>query len=180
MKTLFLGGHGQWNISDGYTQVPVGCTISFYTDFSKNMFTSDMKDIMKGTYGGSVQQKIEQYKKCPNYTLSADPASHQECKDILVARNNANLGLLMFSAGPSWTLQRIFEKIAKNKLKVDMVWCACRFTGLNDAGGKAIGVNAAQGTWGNRNNLGNLVTPGGNPDTLFYFNPTSKVVKNLT
>lgn len=160
-------------------EVPKGCSISFYTKFSKNMFTSDMKDIMRGTYPGSVQQKTEQYKTCPNYTLSADPVSFQECQNILIARQNANLCLIMFPSGPSHTLDNIFRSIERNNITIDMIWCACRYTGLKDAGGKAIGMNAAHGTWGDRNNLGKLVPPGGNPDTLFYFNPTSKAVSHL-
>jgi hypothetical protein len=180
MKTVYLGGHGAWTIKDGYAEVPKGCTISFYTEFSKNMFTSDMKAIIGGTFNGSVKQKIEQYKTCPNYTLSPDSVSYAECRTLLLARNDANLSLVMFPSGPDWTLKSIFEWASKGRIAADFIWCACRFTGLKDEGGKAIGVNGAQGTWGDRDNLGNLLPPGGNPNPdLFFFNATTKIVKNL-
>lgn len=180
MKTIYLGGHGEWNMSDGYVELPKGCSISFYTEFSKNMFTSDMKDIIKGKFKGSVKSKIEQYKTCNNYTLHPDPANCTECRQILSDRNDSNLALVMFAGGRAWTLKEIFAWATEERLAVDFIWCACRFTGLKDAGGKAVGVNAAQGTWGDRDNQGKLVAPGGGQDPdLFYFNPTTKIVKNL-
>ena len=181
MKTIYLAGHGDWKIKDEYVQVPAGCSISFYTDSSKNMFTSDMKDIIRGTYNGSVRQKVEAFKNCPNYTLNPDGASYNECKQIIISRNDPNLGLIMYPSGPSWTLKQIFDYVSKKGLSFEFIWCCCRFTGLKDAGGKAVGVNGAQGTWGDRDNTGKLVAPGtgSDPSNLYYFNPTSNQVKNL-
>lgn len=176
MTTTYLAGHGEWSLANGYTAVPKGCSISFYTEAHKNMFTADMKAVIGGTYGGSVQLKVDEYKSCPNYTLHADPVSHQACKALLLGSNQPGLSLVMFSAGGPFTLAQIFDAFSKKQLATDFVWCACRYTILKDVGGKAIGVNGAQGSFGNRNNLGQLVL-GGNDN--FYFNPTGHVVKNL-
>ena len=179
MNTIYLAGHGTWNMADGYAEVPKGCSISFYTEFSKNMFTSDMKEVIGGTFQGAVKLMVGAYKTCPNYTLSADSASLDACRALLLARNNTNLSLVMFGSGPDMTLKEIFADAKARDLASDFIWCACRHTGLRDAGGKAIGVNGAQGTWGDRDNLGNLLPPGGAATDLFYFNATTKIVKNL-
>ena len=49
----------------------------------------------------------------------------------------------------------------------NLVWCACRYTELKDVGGKKVGVNGAQGTYGDRDNQGNV----GAGD--IFFNPTT-------
>ncbi len=170
MTTTYLAGHGQWNLSNGYAKVPPGCSVTFYTEFSKNMFTADMKAIIGGTFGGTPKLTVEQFKTCPNYTLSGDPVSLVACQQLLAQRNDPNLAMIMFAAG-QFSLSQIFEYFDTQRIETDFVWCACRYTALKDSGGKSVGVNAAQGTYGDRNNLGkfsaNLGTEG------FYFNPSN-------
>ena len=38
-RKIFLSGHGGWEPSQGYTKLPKGCKIHFYTHFAKNMMT---------------------------------------------------------------------------------------------------------------------------------------------
>ena len=38
---VVIGGHGGWTPADGYTKVPKGCSIAFYTEFSKAMSGED-------------------------------------------------------------------------------------------------------------------------------------------
>lgn len=178
MKTLFIAGHGAWDISNGYTCVPRGCSISFYTEFSKSMFSRDMIEIMSGTYRGTIQQRVEEYKACPNYTIHPDPDKYQGSHYIVNQRGN-NYRLLMNGGGPPTTLSEIFYGLSQNNIQLDMVFCTCRNTMLKDRGGRSVGFNAAQGTWGDRNSSGQLVLSGGDPDKLFFFRLTNALVKNL-
>lgn len=170
MSITYLAGHGQWNLRDGYTEVPAGCTITFYTEFSKNLFTADMKAIIGGTFAGTPKLVVWEYRSCPNYVLSGDSVSLAACQQLLTGRNDPNLGLIMFATGER-KLSDLFADYKARSAHTDFIWCACRYTSLHDAGGKAVGVNAAQGTYGDRNNLGqaaaNLGTDG------YYFNPST-------
>jgi hypothetical protein len=170
MSTTFLAGHGQWNITDGYAEVPKGCSITFYTEFSKNLFTADMKAIIGGTFTGTPKLVVEEYRSCPNYLLSGDSVSLVACQQLLLGRNDPNLGLIMFNNGQV-RLSEIFAYFKKQNTQTHFIWCACRYTNLKDMGGKTIGVNAAQGTYGNRNNLGQLANNLGTDG--FYFNPST-------
>jgi hypothetical protein len=148
MATVFLAGHGSWATADGYTMVPRGCSIEFYTENAKNMFTTDMFDIVKGTYSGSSASKVSQFGSCPNYRLFPDIVNKTKLQQDLQA--GARLYMTDDAAGKP--LSDIFGQFPEG---TDFVWACCRFNTLRDAGGKSVGVNAGQGAAG------------------YYFNPST-------
>jgi len=172
MPTVYLAGHGSWNIAeDGFAVVPRGVTVTFYTESMKNMFTDDMFAIIAGTYKGEVKQLYEPGSQVPNYTLYPDTVNEARCRQILKARverlrvhsgRTPPLGLMMPVAGQKSLLSQLMSIMAPG---TNLIWSACRFTELADTGGKSVGVNGAQGTYGNRDKQGRL-GPGD-----IYFNP---------
>ena len=179
MKILFIAGHGEWKISNGYCYLPRGCSISFYTEFSKSMFSLDMIEILKGTYRGGIQQRIEQFQSCPNYTIHPDPEKFLGCHDIIKQRNAPNYRLMMNGDGPPMTLSSIFNSLSLYNIQLDMIFCSCRNTILRDTGGRSIGFNAAQGTWGDRDCNGRFTLTGNSPSDLFLFRLTYAFAHHL-
>ncbi|MGE5451963.1 MAG: putative adhesin [Acidobacteriota bacterium] len=179
MTTIFLAGHGEWNIREnGFTKVPRGITVQFYTLNQKNMFTSDMLSIIEGTYTGTVADIYTEGMDVPNYTLHPDTVNEPTCRAKMKVRNDPDCGLLMVVPGQVSTLEKLMKIMRPG---TTAVWCACRYNGLNDVGGKRLGVNGAQGTYGDRSAQGQLGKPGANPTERFYFNSTSSTpkIKNL-
>jgi hypothetical protein len=163
MSTVFLAGHGSWNVKDnGFCVVPKGVTVTFYTESMKNMFTTDMFAIIGGTFTGEVKQFYEPGSQVPNYTLYPDTQNEAQCRQIIKARNDKNFGLLMTVNGQVSDLKRLMSIMGPG---TSIVWCACRYTELKDVGGKSVGVNGAQGSYGDRSSEGKL-GPG-----EYYFNP---------
>lgn len=164
MPNVFLAGHGSWNIkANGFTRVPKNVVVTFYTEPMKNLFTADMLAIIGGTYQGEVKDVYEPGSSIPDYTLYPDTVNEPKCRELIRARNDKDHGLLMVLAGKTSTLGRLMSIMAPG---TNLVWCACRYTELRDVGGKSIGVNAAQGTYGNRDAQGRFSSEG-----AFYFNP---------
>ena len=172
MPMVYLAGHGSWDIkTNGFATVPNGVSVTFYTESMKNLFTSDMFAIISGTYTGEVKQVFEPGSQVPNYTLHPDTTNEARCRHLLKtrvdkARTDAGvapkLGLMMPIAGQTSTLGKLLSIMQPG---TNVVWCACRYTELKDVGGKSVGVNGAQGTYGNRDKQGKL----GRGD--IYFNP---------
>jgi hypothetical protein len=172
MATVYLAGHGSWDVkSNGFTIVPKGLSVTFYTESMKNLFTGDMFSIISGSYKGEVKQIYDSAAQVPNYTLHPDTKNEAKCRQLLKARVDKarvhagaapKLGLMMPIAGQTTTLAKLMSIMGPG---TNVVWCACRYTELADTGGKSVGVNGAQGTYGNRNAEGKL----GKGD--IYFNP---------
>lgn len=172
MAMVYLAGHGSWDIkSNGFVTVPKGVSVTFYTEAMKNLFTADMFSIISGTYTGDVKQLYEPGAQVPNYTLHPDTVNEARCRQLLKARVDKyrkdagatpKIGLMMPIAGQTTTLGKLLGIMGPG---TNVVWCACRYTELKDVGGKSVGVNGAQGSFGNRDNQGNI-GPGD-----IYFNP---------
>lgn len=174
MPTVYLAGHGSWNVkANGFTTVPKSVTVTFYTESMKNMFTADMFSIIAGTYKGEVKQFYESGSQIPNYTLYPDTINEAKCRQLLKERVERRrrqegaapkLGLMMVVAGQTSTLEKMMSIMAPG---TNCVWCMCRYTELADVGGKTVGVNGAQGTFGNRDAQGKLGVG------AYYFNPSN-------
>jgi len=136
----FLAGHGSWSTKDGYTAVPKGCTLTFYTKNAKNMFTSDMFAVIEGSFTGEPDQVVGSYGSVPNLRLFPDLANEGACK----AKCPADAIVYMHQYSGGYTLADIF-RIIKPGDAYDFVWACCRFNDLTDVGGKDMGVNAAEG-----------------------------------
>lgn len=176
MPTVYLAGHGSWDVkSNGFTTVPRGICVSFYTEAMKNMFTADMFSILEGKYTGDIKQFYEPGSQIPNYTLYPDPTNEPRCRQLIKARKDQNIGLLMVIPGQTSTMKKLMSIMAPG---ANVIWCACRYTELKDVGGKSIGVNAAQGAYGTRDAQGTIISnerknrlSDKEQKSLYYFNP---------
>ncbi len=163
MPTVYLAGHGSWNVKgNGFTVVPKGVCVTFYTESMKNMFTADMFSLIQGTFKGEVKQLYEPGSQIPDYTLYPDTANEPKCRQLIKARNDPGCGLLMVVAGQTSSLKKLMSIMAPG---TNLVWSACRYTELADVGGKSVGVNGAQGTFGDRDAQGKVGSG------AYYFNP---------
>jgi len=164
MSTVYLAGHGSWNIKEGgFTTVPKGVCITFYTDSNKNMFTGDMFSLISGKYTGEVRQFYREGSQVPNYTLYPDTQNEPKCRQLIKDRHDKNFGLLMVVNGQTSNLKKLMSIMGQG---TNIVWACCRGSELNRVGGRTIGVGGAQGTYGNRDGQGKPDLNGFN-----YFNP---------
>jgi hypothetical protein len=141
-KHIFLSGHGGWKPKNGYTQVPKGCQINFYTNFAKNLITGMEHQILAGTYN-TIDRTIAEYKSCPNMQLSEQPDDWTTtAKAKLALRNDPNC-LLLESPHEGIALADLFEAWTTGNLPgVEFHWLACQTLGLKPVGGRASGLNA--------------------------------------
>jgi len=141
-RHIFLSGHGGWKPDQGYTQVPKGCRIHFYTNFAKNLITGMEYQILEGTYN-TIDRTIEEYMSCPNMKLSAQDGSWTTKSENSLAKRNDPNCLLLPSPPEGITLAELFKGWTENSLPgVDFHWMACQTLGLNKVGGRSFGLNA--------------------------------------
>ena len=142
MKQVFLSGHGGWTPQQGYTQVPKGCKINFYTHFAKNLITGMEYKILEGSYN-EIERTIEEYKQCPNMKLSGQEASWtQKSKDKLKGRTDIDWALLTPPEKGFYSLSSVFKYFAEKRESVEFHWMACQTLGLKQVGGRGFGLNA--------------------------------------
>lgn len=142
MKQVFLSGHGGWTPDKGYTAVPAGCKINFYTDFAKLLMTDMEYQILDGTYS-DVERTIEEFKQCPNMTLYAQATSWtEESKKRLQSRNDIDWALVTLGGNKRIQLSSVFKYFANKQENAEFHWLACQDLGLKAVGGQDHGVNA--------------------------------------
>ena len=142
MRQIFLSGHGGWTPKQGYTSVPKGCKINFYTHFAKNLITGMEYQILEGKYT-EIERTIDEFNQCPNMILSGQEASWTErSKNKLKHRNDIDWGLITPPEHGRYALSQIFAYYEKKQEAVELHWMACQTLGLKSAGGSAVGVNA--------------------------------------
>lgn len=164
MSTVYLAGHGSWDIKEGgFTTVPKGVCVSFYTDSNKNMFTTDMFSLISGTYSGEVRQLYREGSQVPNYTLYPDTQNEPQCRQLIKDRHDRDFGLLMVIGGQTSNLKKLMSIMGPG---TNVIWACCRGSELTRVGGRTVGVGGAQGTYGDRDGQGNPDENGFN-----YFNP---------
>lgn len=136
-KQVFLSGHGGWKPKNGFTQVPKGCKINFYTSFAKNLITGMEYMILEGTYT-TVDRTIDQFMSCPNMQLSAQPDDWtRTSKEKLATRHDADCILLPSPPG-GLSLAGLFELWMHEDLPpVEFHWLACQTRGLKQVGGRS-------------------------------------------
>jgi len=140
-KKYFLSGHGGWEPKDGYTTVPKGCTVVFYTDFAKCLMTGAEHQILAGTYN-KVERTVEEFKLTPNMVLHPQPADWtQTARKKLALRNDKDCRLITVKRKAS--LEELFKiLVGPNDTDIEFHWMACQALELNEVGGFASGVNA--------------------------------------
>ena len=148
-KHLFVSGHGGWKPDYGYTQVPRGLQVNFYTHFAKNLMTGMEYKILAGTYT-EKDRSIGQYSQCPDMRVSGQP-------DDWTAKSEANLSTAFWGAeaavigvpeGEAAHLSELFSAMSGHMSDagitetIEIHWLACSTLQLKKAGGSKFGVNA--------------------------------------
>ena len=146
MQHLFLSGHGGWKPGYGYTQVPRGITVRFYTDFAKNLMTGMEYNILDGSYT-TVAREVGEFMQCPNMQISGQD-------DAWTARSEARLNQVYWGdesmvvgvpEGQSGKLNQFFERLKDTMSQGDegvIHWLACSTLQLKQVGGRLHGLNA--------------------------------------
>lgn len=139
-KQVFLSGHGGWKPAQGFTQVPRGCRVHFYTDFAKNLITGMEYRILNGSWT-TISRTVQEFMSCPDMLLSPQDATWTaRSRRELAARNDPNCFLLVAPPGGR-RLSEIFRNV-KAGVGYDFHWMACQTLGLTKVGGRAHGLNA--------------------------------------
>jgi len=144
--TIFLPGHGGWEVKDGFFDMPKGTTVKFYSQSSKLLQFSDVELILEGTYTGEVDTLVEEFKNAQNMTLHPPDVGWDAKYSAALAKN------------PDAANCRVHTVTTPTKLKAladlykgcNLVWSCCRCLMLNPtARGANSGVNATEtvGGW---------------------------------
>jgi hypothetical protein len=142
MKQVFLSGHGGWTPKQGYTNVPKGCKINFYTNFAKNLITGMEYQILDGSYT-NIDRTINEYMQCPNMLLSGqDKSWTDKSKERLKNRNDIDWALITPPEKGRHMLSSIFAYFETKSEAVEFHWLACQTLQLKQVGGRAHGLNA--------------------------------------
>jgi putative adhesin Stv-like protein len=138
MARVFICGHGGWGPKDGYTFVPKGSSIIFYTAGGHTMRSSDVGRLLKGTYAGKPDCSLGSFRSCPDMRLYPDDA---DCKAESEQNKPDNAELYFTNVPGGVKLSQIFGA----KPNSEFVWACCRAYALSDSGkGDTYGMRIAR------------------------------------
>jgi hypothetical protein len=148
MPHIFISGHGGWKPEYGFTQVPRGVKVHFYTHFAKNLMTDMEYRILDGSFTDK-DRTIEEYAQCPNMRASGQPDSWTETSENKL--NKAVWGndsmVVGVPEGDAANLAELFKELDVLMNGVDETleihWLACSTVQLKQVGGRSHGLNAA-------------------------------------
>ena len=157
-KVIVFSGHGGWNPSDGFTQLPGKCQIKYYTMNAKCLSDGLGGDIDRGRVAGlEPDQEDGAFCTTPNMRLYPPHGLHIRkpsgnwhtlTYNSAVPSDDKNIQLTIqdrFKDGV--TLEKLIEYLDSALIGFDVtfLWAACRALGLKETPfGQAIGVNACQ------------------------------------
>ena len=147
MAHVFLSGHGGWHPKLGYTKVPAGCSVNFYTHFAKLLITGMEYRILRGDYN-QVESNFPQFSMVPNMKLYGQPEAWTQKSENELQSNAWGANAMIYALDDEddeTTLSEIFAEINENpRLPEDLEfhWLACSEVQLRKAGGADIGFNA--------------------------------------
>jgi hypothetical protein len=132
----------------GYTTVPKGCSISFYTHFAKLLNWSMVEQILDNNYLGELERTIGPFGTVPNLQLSSlTQDQYQRAFDKVAVS-----GLVLVSLPPAppvirTTLEKAMAWCVENiGSELDFRWLCCQSLSLTQVGGRALGLNASDRT----------------------------------
>lgn len=135
VHNIFLAGHGNWFPNYGFTQVPKGCKIHFYTEFAKTLNRRMSLTIETGEYR-EILRTVDEYKMCPNLRLSTQQASwSKDDVEAVEQRNEPNCSVVFCeTVVPNSRfvhLETIFEYVdrvyrnCRHEILIEFHWIAC-------------------------------------------------------
>ncbi len=130
MPSVFVYGHGRWKPGDGYTEVPAGTSVKFYTEANKKLGGFSAIDIMTGqAAAGGVEPDLEvgEYHTVQNIRLYPPGAALLSSAHAMVqlAGGAAGQVYIVHDAG-GVVLADILTELKGN----DITWVACRVLDL--------------------------------------------------
>jgi hypothetical protein len=117
----YIIGHGSWSPADGFTRVPDGCTISFYTEFGKTLAGDDADRIVAGTLDRKPSRVSDVNTQVPN--MKYFPDSPENLKDF-EDRKRAGSVLISTTDDDGKDLKGLFAA-AQASRDIDYHWAAC-------------------------------------------------------
>lgn len=117
----YIIGHGSWSPKDGYTRVPAGCTVAFYTEFAKTLGGTDSDHIVAGTFNRPASRIVNEYMMVPNMKyFPMDESDIQDAED----RKQPGAVLIATTKEDGRDLKGLFA--ANQTVRdVDYHWAAC-------------------------------------------------------
>ena len=136
MRTIFLCGHGNWDPNQGFTDMPKGCSMTFYTHHAKTMLQDAVEQIVGGTYTGEPRQVVPEFKAVPNMRLSPDSDENVLDTWKALSENPLQNATLWFVQSAT-TLkdlfksraQRIWRMVAQHQ-GIAFHWTCCRYVDM--------------------------------------------------
>lgn len=149
-RTLFLCGHGGWEMKDGFISVPQGCDFTFYSHAHKTIYQGAAEKIVAGEYTG-WSDDFSEGQSIQNMTLHADSPDNIRATEMAAKKNsdpNALVFFLNYFGLEEMKLDKFFELYnIKACAPVHFVWTCCRYTQVKKSqavGGAKFGFNASE------------------------------------
>ncbi len=141
--TIFLCGHGNWHLKDGFTVVPANTKVTFYTKNAKTLWIQEAYKVLNGTTQ-FTENDLDVYgphSSVPDMTLSAVSAQQRSEFELHAKGRPGNWDQIFADPGHPKKLSTIMglHTMQGN----DLVWLACREVNFNrvlQGGNKLVGV----------------------------------------
>ena len=148
MADIFVFGHGEWKPSDGYTVVPAGTSVKFYTEGNKLMTVAFATQLMTGQDGGAMPDlEAGAFRSVQNMRLYPAPEYHAAVQQAIQQAGGTAGDIRIVNNAGGVTLQSLLEELKGN----DLTWIACRALGLKEVNTK---IGGAQQRIGGMNTIG--------------------------
>ena len=149
-KHYFLSGHGTWEPKNGYTKLPKGCTIHFYSHFAKTISTKFSRMIMRGDYD-TKELSIGEYKMCPNLELSVQNIKWNLLDQKALEKRSNKEECLLYFISDKILLDQIFANIENkgglSETEIEFHWMACYKLAITGSQLGDFGVNVQDDGW---------------------------------
>jgi hypothetical protein len=149
---IYLCGHGNHHMENGFFTLPKGTTVTFYTLAAKLIHQKDTEAIVTGKADLTAARVVEEFRSCPNLTLTCD--SEKDKNATLVAfkdnpnRDNCKLFFvndLVKGAGDDSQLSVNLKEIVEASPGHDFIWACCYHIPLQKTLlGSKYGMNVIQ------------------------------------
>jgi putative adhesin Stv-like protein len=137
LANVFVFGHGEWKPSDGYTVVPAGTSVKFFTEGNKLMSVAFATQLMTGQAPAArPDMEAGAFRSVQNMRLYPAPEFHSDVQQAVQQAGGAAGDIRIVSDAGGVTLQALLEDLKGN----DITWIACRALGLKEVNTKIGGA----------------------------------------